>query len=1006
MYLKNINKDNIVFNKVRLDDIINYVNINEKNLDIVKNIISNNNLKITSNLDSLILENNNKLIFGEKSANNFYSKSTSEIINDNVYEILSNSLTGGHNGKLLLTNKSILKTTGTIINTLSNYKSFGIERIEKNYLVDDPNTSKITSSLNQFKKYKQNTFQKTFYNFNTINFYSTNSTQYKGTNSTATIDNKTHKNVLCYPNLINNQGLKNYYIDEDCSLSFFINPRYKNFTSKGIFDFNPGCVINIPNFLSVYLIGDTEKDALGKIDSYRLLISTNNSASSNIDFQDIIEGIDFTDNNIQYNDNSDSVLTENKILKHNNWHNICISVSTNFNKTDKDIYIFIDGKLLNKYSVENFNYINKDSEDYICIGNRIRFDTGNYTDAVYKMFSVNKTEEEDLEGPFITKSIKIGKNTDNIFGTSLQEIYLNNTLNIDNNFVQQTSEALHAELHDIRIYNNSVIDERYSNNIYTKGIKDINEEKKNGLIFYVPVYYIPEVTAKRANLNLSGVTKTYKKNGKGIIVSDNNGQIYKDINIAYSSPINPYFYNFCGGYEINVENFLFEFISKTSPNVFFSFIDTDALIEYLYAVNTTLSSYDIKSLYKEISKKGFSANKFLEERLCFPKLNEEEDMEPISTFRILSAFFEKNNLILPNDNGLQYQYHDLIFNVFNEFSNSVYYKSENNQYNAAQVNLSTYLECDNKKLNITERESERYSEENGIISYFNTATPTSTYTTYDRYYDCSNLNYYNNLFTFTNNGSNIVYKKSESGDISFINISSGIKTFSNPFSRNYFDEDVYNNITDNNILYFKSINENENIAYKKYLLPEVSINKNETSPNILMFAISSQLFDNFITDNSIKLRDINFGSSGGEIDLKFSEHEGLIYRSNALTKNALYSKQGVSLNKEGLVFMMHPALFSFGNDMFNIQFNKSNSMFVNEVNIDALNINVSKSNNNSYLEDLRLDDSAFNKDEKFVYITDIFLHDENLNILAKVKLATPFAKKDSDNVRFRVKMDY
>ena len=65
-----------------------------------------------------------------------------------------------------------------------------------------------------------------------------------------------------------------------------------------------------------------------------------------------------------------------------------------------------------------------------------------------------------------------------------------------------------------------------------------------------------------------------------------------------------------------------------------------------------------------------------------------------------------------------------------------------------------------------------------------------------------------------------------------------------------------------------------------------------------------------------------------------------------------------------------------------------------------------KSNNTSAIKNLRLNESAFNSDEDFVYITDIDLHDENLNVVASVKLAQPFAKKDSDNVLFRIKMDY
>ena len=67
-------------------------------------------------------------------------------------------------------------------------------------------------------------------------------------------------------------------------------------------------------------------------------------------------------------------------------------------------------------------------------------------------------------------------------------------------------------------------------------------------------------------------------------------------------------------------------------------------------------------------------------------------------------------------------------------------------------------------------------------------------------------------------------------------------------------------------------------------------------------------------------------------------------------------------------------------------------------------INVSR--NKSYIDSLKVDESAFNADEDFVYITDISLHDENLNIVANAKLANPFPKKNTDNVLFKLKMDF
>ena len=71
-----------------------------------------------------------------------------------------------------------------------------------------------------------------------------------------------------------------------------------------------------------------------------------------------------------------------------------------------------------------------------------------------------------------------------------------------------------------------------------------------------------------------------------------------------------------------------------------------------------------------------------------------------------------------------------------------------------------------------------------------------------------------------------------------------------------------------------------------------------------------------------------------------------------------------------------------------------------------ITINPSSDLENDTSYHVKIDSSAFNADEDFVYITDIDLHDENLNVVASAKLSQPFAKKSSDNVLFRVKLDF
>ena len=46
------------------------------------------------------------------------------------------------------------------------------------------------------------------------------------------------------------------------------------------------------------------------------------------------------------------------------------------------------------------------------------------------------------------------------------------------------------------------------------------------------------------------------------------------------------------------------------------------------------------------------------------------------------------------------------------------------------------------------------------------------------------------------------------------------------------------------------------------------------------------------------------------------------------------------------------------------------------------------------------------REDRFVYITGINLHDENLNVIMRANLAQPIAKRDSDEFMFRIKFDF
>jgi hypothetical protein len=197
------------------------------------------------------------------------------------------------------------------------------------------------------------------------------------------------------------------------------------------------------------------------------------------------------------------------------------------------------------------------------------------------------------------------------------------------------------------------------------------------------------------------------------------------------------------------------------------------------------------------------------------------------------------------------------------------------------------------------------------------------------------------------------------------------------------------------------------VGYYKHELPWFNITKDKSENYSLVFDISSQIYRREIERETLEIKDVDLQGSGGTLQLTLKDNGlGGMYRADCLTKHAIWNFVGYCLYSEGLVTVLHPSLENFGKSNFGVKFKCATSLNVMELNLPAHAGKTNLSRNLSYDEDLRLDDSAFNSDEKFVYITDIHLHDHDLNILATAKLAKPFPKKSLDNVLFRLKMDF
>ena len=170
---------------------------------------------------------------------------------------------------------------------------------------------------------------------------------------------------------------------------------------------------------------------------------------------------------------------------------------------------------------------------------------------------------DDKLGPYVKKHIDFGTDISSISEVPTAIHVENMSHDFKNTLVgpisatgsanyvgPNTSLALNAELHDIRIYNRHI--QNVEELICKKSIKDFNDEN---LIFSVPAFYYESDVKRKGLVNLHGLNST-----------NNNKNEINDDNLIINGPVNSYFSNKCLGHEVSVENFIVEFKKKVSPN--------------------------------------------------------------------------------------------------------------------------------------------------------------------------------------------------------------------------------------------------------------------------------------------------------------------------------------------------------------------------------------------------------------------------------------------------------
>lgn len=809
-----------------------------------------------------------------------------------------------------------------------------------------------------------------FSNYNTINLFTIGTTNNPRLLSPINnnLTGKTHKSCLVYPNVDSKYSPK----QKSFSFSCFINPRRNQI--KG-YHYNPGCIAYLPYGFAIYLMPGSDKDfndSFRFTSKFRLAIKFHNSANSPLSNNIITQEIpDWADKSTHYfASDLDTFITKDNIISLNSWHHI------NIDYRESNLRVIVDGSVIHSIFLnKNSDYTFEDSRS-----NNTLFFIGNKLSSTPDSRHVNYCFDPDRNQKYHLNYNTEDRNevdNENFNDFDFYDTLIRNNINTHTN----VSNALNCEIHDIRLYNKSV-PEDVAKSQYTKGIKNISEEKSNyGLVFYVPVYYVPKEVRK-----LGFIGTRIKRQ------------------IKYNNVVNPYFENHVGGLEISVENFVIDFAQDYIP--FITGIHHDNYDDLLFnkslrfITNPDDSQFNVWNEYETLIAKGASADHLIKTKFVKNANKSQKELQDNLIYR--------NYLILPNDNGIQTQYFDIV----SEFDSSLSLSNElgiEDYYMPEYVNLSEEIDKTNAKLLEFQRDS---SELLGLknltkITLGSLVLTDGSYvsdTIFEGLYPWCRCN-----DSFTDNILGTIpfspeYPLSELATVNnLFNSIEGFGTKANPINMKIDDT----NFDDRrfNTYFTETISGVGSVEYKNYCFPKSNIASDYYEKFTRIISIPRHYFSNRIKEKTFEAHDRDLFGTYGALSAKLKDNKGMLYRAECNTKVADWNFIGHILYRDGLATILHPSYSSIFEVAREFSFTGIHNLYTTQVMV-PLKEGLAFSRNKSYVKEKYLSDEFFDQDERFVLISNMNIHDEDLNIVAKANFAKPIVKRESDNMLFKVRLDF
>jgi hypothetical protein len=178
---------------------------------------------------------------------------------------------------------------------------------------------------------------------------------------------------------------------------------------------------------------------------------------------------------------------------------------------------------------------------------------------------------------------------------------------------------------------------------------------------------------------------------------------------------------------------------------------------------------------------------------------------------------------------------------------------------------------------------------------------------------------------------------------------------------------------------------------------------------VTFFDISNLYYGSRILPGSFQISDSNVTGSAGKVSITLKDDGlGNIYRADSLTPQCTWNSVGNIFYNECIIVIKSPHLYFFGKDQYEMSFKGEQQLHTQKYEILAPSGLINSSSNPTYARvETAISASADPLDqEKFIYISNVNFHDENLNVVAKATLAQPVLKRESEKLLFKIAFDF